>query len=187
MRIRNVAVLIAATIAFVAAGLTGIADAGVSNTFTVDKVVEGPVPDGAVFEVEIDCSAIDHNGAGPAGISFPVTVQFDATGAPIGTNSVLVDPGYQCTAVETVTNGAVVTYACEASSPDLNGDVEAEAEVDIVYASCTDDQTVLFEEINSSTGTITVTNTFEEEPEPETEPAGAAPAGVVAATPTFTG
>jgi hypothetical protein len=110
-------------------------------------------------------------------------------------------PGYACTAVETVSHGATVSYACDV--PDGVTPV-APAENGHVLARCIGDQTVEFGgiaadegdsaepelEIPGAEGTVTVTNTFEEpppvEPPPATAPA-AAQAGVVAARPTFTG
>jgi hypothetical protein len=186
MRIRNAVVASVAVIALVALGLFGTAGAGPdekpSNTFTVEKVVVGPVPEGAVFEVEVTCE----DAFGPQADAAPqgapdVTIKFDATGAPIGSNTVKIGAGFDCTATETVTNGATVTYGCNASAP---ADEAASANGDFDPVKCLDDQTVHFDDIIGAEGTITVTNTFEPEPEPETAPAAA---GVVAARPAFTG
>jgi hypothetical protein len=190
MRIRNAVAASAAVIALVALGLLGTADAGPdekpSNTFTVEKVVVGPVPEGAVFEVEVTCESIQYGTDAAAQlVPEPVTVKFDASGLPLGSNMVAIGPGAECTATETVTNGATVTYECEASAPAGDGAVP-NGNGDFV--ECLDDQTVHFGMVVRAEGTITVTNTFEEEPPPPAvEPAAAAPAGVVAATPTFTG
>lgn len=183
-------------LAFVAAvvaasGLVGPAGAGggAENEVVVEKVVAGPVPAGAQFEVEVSCLNQD-NGHGEPTVT---TLTFDETGAPVGVNSVVLNPASAtCTVTETVTNGATVSYACSVqmtpvtppSDADSNG---ADAQGGDPVA-CLDDQTVQFVDIDLAVGTVTVTNTFPEEPEPEAEAdAAAAPAGVVAATPTFTG
>jgi hypothetical protein len=209
MRSRTIAALTAAAVALGAAGLFGTADAGgnaqvYKTTFTVEKVVVGPVPDGAVFEVEVTCESLSLGapGAGAATDPGPVTMKFDDNGDPLGMNMISPGFGYACTAVETVTHGAAVSYACAVPdpvvtpvAPTVNGHV---------LARCNGDQTVEFGgitadegdsaepelEIHGAEGTVTVTNTFEEpppvEPPPATAPA-AAQAGVVAARPTFTG
>src|SRR5262245_19108873 len=151
------------------------------NTFTVEKVVNGPVPDGAVFEVEVNCTSPDSAAEGTS-----TTMQFDEDGNPLGSNSVLVVFFTTCTATETVTNGAEVTYACEVSQMISSGGDEGS------QVECVDDQTVFFGDIVLATGTITVTNTFEEEPPPppppppDVEPDQDLP-DVVDATPPFTG
>jgi hypothetical protein len=186
MRIRTLVALITPALALLAVGLWSPAEAGFTpevNGFTVEKVVDGPVPEGAVFEVEVTCTSIFNSA--PTADPGPTTVKFDATGAPLTENTILAEAGYECTAVETVTNGATVSYACEATAP-VNGAEPEQPGNDFVPVQCTDDQTVVFDDILGAQGTVTVTNTFEPEPEPEPEPE-AAPAGVVAARPTFTG
>jgi hypothetical protein len=188
----------AAALAVVAAGLFGVADSenGEYNTFTVDKVVVGPVPDGAVFEVEVTCESIHmvEEAAGAAGVPVPapVTMTFDDNGDPLDANMVSVPPGAKCHATETVANGAAVSYACVATPPVVEpwvtDDSATPAEPEPV--ECTDDQTVEFHYIAGATGTVTVTNTFEEPPPVEPPPAAApaaAQTGVVAARPAFTG
>ena len=219
MRRRSLSVLIlAATI--VALGAWTPADAGpgnnniASNRFTVEKVVEGPVPPGAVFEVEVDCvpfqNGIGNGSPNSEGAPMPVTFQFDENGDPIGDNAVMVGFGYDCTATETETNGAQVSYACDTIEPNVI--IVAASEGNGPVVECIDDQTVRFSypfyvctdvfteacveaaepmipEIYAE-GIITVTNTFEVDvidDDDERVPDAAADADVVAATPTFTG
>jgi hypothetical protein len=208
MRNRTIVATTAALLALVASGLFGTADAGPNgvvyeNTFTVEKVVVGPVPEDAVFEVEVSCESITNGvpDAGTATIPSTVTMKFDANGDPLDMNMISVPGGYECTAVETVTNGATVSYTCAADGPVT--DAVDPAFNGHVSAQCTDDQTVMFGdatvwegdsaepefEVAGAEGTVTVTNTFEEPP-PVTPPAAApagAQAGVVAARPAFTG
>jgi hypothetical protein len=75
----------------------------------VEKVVAGPVPDGAQFEVEVPCLNQDNGHAEP----MVTTLTFDETGAPTGVNSVVLNPASAtCTVTETVANGATVSHAC---------------------------------------------------------------------------
>ena len=153
----------------------------------VTKIVEGPVPPGTEFEVEVDCTELlktETEGAGAEGQTFPVTLTFDEEG---GSQSVDV-PFFtdECTATETADGGASsVVYGsedqdCETTATDtdvtanyLDNDVAAEPSGGQAQAiSCE----------------VTITNTFEPEPEPVPEPEPAAAAvTVVQATPTFTG
>ncbi len=206
MHIRTLSVVVLG--AAMAIGIWGPAGAGPNgayepNEFTVEKVVEGPVPPGAVFDVEVDCQLL--NGVAHAEtVATPATFQFDENGAPLGPNALAVGFGYQCTATETVTNGAIVSYACEVDNP-VAIPLAAEP-LETPIAECIDDQTVRFNYAPCSTapaeacagptelivevlasGTITVTNTFEEEPPPDVAPDDVAADGVVAATPPFTG
>ena len=179
MRKRALVGTVAIVVAVTAAGLlTPAASQSQQNTFTVVKVVEGPVPAGAVFEVTVDC---EPTLSSPATEGFePQTFQFDETGDPIGDNSVEVGLFVDCTAEETVTNGATVSYACEVDSPNFDA---PEGPSPFVPVECIDDQTVHFDEVLAASGTITVTNLFEEEPPPPPEVV----ADVVTATPPFTG
>jgi hypothetical protein len=140
-----------------------------------------------VFEIEVDCSPqLDESSdATVNGVPDPdpVTLEFDAQGAPLGPEMVPVDLFQVCKVTETVDGGATVSYACEVGSAP-NGAVPQPQPVEQV--DCVDNQTVVFGEVSGAEGTVTVTNTFEPEPEPEPEPEAAA-AGVVAARPAFTG
>lgn len=190
MRTRTFAALTAAALALVAVGFFGTAEAGLTNTFIVEKVVVGPVPADAVFDVQVTCERVLNGAnAAPAATPSTQTFQFDANGAPIGANTVAVPDGTECTAVETVTNGAAVTYACAVEAPtDAAPDAAGGAGNGQVLVECTDDQTVLFHQVADAEGTVTVTNTFEEVIADDVAPAAdAAPAGVVAARPSFTG
>jgi hypothetical protein len=204
MRIRNAVVASVAVIALVALGLFGTADAGLeSNTVTVEKVVEGPVPEGTVFEIEVDCDLtprpVPPAEATPSiPVPDPVTLEFDANGDPLGTDMVSAPLYGTCIVTEIVDGGAsTVSYKC-VETPLPNGNAEPQPMIEPV--ECIDDQTVGFGqlmaadetadyEIIGAEATVTVTNTFEPEPEPEpeTEPAAAARTGVVAARPAFTG
>jgi hypothetical protein len=177
--------MVAAAVALTALALvtTSPADAGPGepvNTFTVNKVVEGPVPAGTVFAVEVAC--LPNLGA-PTELVATVTMEFDETGAPLTENSVDVGLYETCTAEETDDGGAAsVAYSCDVSAPI---DAPTEGFFDL---ECEDDQTVRFGEVVAAQGTITVTNTFEDAPPPppDVEPDDVLP-DVVNATPTFTG
>ena len=162
-------VVAAVVVLAVAVLLPGPVDAGgepEGNAFTVVKVVDGDAPADAVFEVTVTCDATTGSEADPALIT-PV-LQFDANGTPIGDHMVIVPQGRSCTATETVTNGASVSYACASGTSS--------------QVTCDGDQTIHFGDVEGAEGTITVTNTYA-----DAAPADAAPADVVAATPTFTG
>lgn len=173
MRIRTLT-----TAALMALAVTGIgfeaADAGQlgiggvhygfdegDNIFTVEKVVDGPVPPiSEPFVVEVSCAS---TGQGPD--LGPFTVQFGADGVPADNSVYSIGANYTCTAVETVANNAVIGYACVSTQP----------------AQCSDDQTAVFGDFTGAEATFTVTNTY------EPAPADPAPAGAVAARPAFTG
>ena len=205
MRIRSVAVLLCALGWVAALGLITPADTGNGNYVVVEKVVEGPVPEGTVFEIEVDCTPTAPTVAPEAEATpsipdpEPVTLKFDANGDPIGTDMVSAPSFGTCKVTETDDGGAsTVSYECSVP-PMPNGTVDPEANGAPV--ECLDDQTVGFGqvmvaeenldyEIIGAEGTVTVTNTFEEEPEPEPETApdsAARQPSVVAARPTFTG
>jgi len=185
MKVRTTAAALGALALVATLGVFTPADAGQGsnvNFVRVDKVVDGPVPEGTVFEVEVDCSATS---------GVPPTLKFDAAGVPLNSNTVFASIVDTCTVTETVTGGATVSYACQVDQGNDAGprNVAEPAEPSWV-AECTDSQTVDFGEVSGETVVITVTNTFEPEPEPEPErepEQEAAPAGVVAARPTFTG
>ncbi len=165
-------------------GPFGAADAQQEqNSFTVVKVVDGPVPAGSVFEVEVTCTSKESSPAEGFGST---TMQFDENGDPIGANTITGGPFTNCTATETVTNGASVTYACSATFPSGSPGAPEGAP-----AVCLDDQTVSFDNIGGAEGTITVTNTFAEPPPPPPpvvdDDDDVVDDGVVTATPPFTG
>lgn len=190
MRVKVLVSIVAVAVAGVGVGLHSPAGAGTNgllqNTLTVVKVVEGPVPAGAVFEVEVDCEPLATSPASEGG-SF-TTLQFDENGDAIGPDSVDVGPFTECTATETVTNGAAVSYACQVAGPVVKSQPEGPPPP-LPLAECTDDQSVTFYEVVEAEGTITVTNTFEEEPPPPpaVDDDDDVIGDVVTATPSFTG
>jgi hypothetical protein len=195
MRTRSVVAVLGALALVAMLGLITPADAGEfegDNYVVVEKVVEGPVPEGTVFEIEVDCDLTPRPVSSSAEATpsvpdpDPVTLKFDANGDPLGTDMVSAAPFQSCKVTETVDGGAsTMSYEC-AVPLELNGDAESQG---IVQVACIDDQTVGFGEVKGAEATVTVTNTFEPEPEPEAEaaPAAAARTGVVAARPAFTG
>ena len=183
MRIRAVVGTVGLVVATAATGLlTPAAGQSQVNTFTVVKVVEGPVPAGAVFEVTVTCQGAFPE-APPTEGGGQQTFQFDENGDPIGNNAVSVPAGVDCTAEETVTNGAAVGYACEVDFVVPTSGTADDEGNGFVPAECLDDQTVHFDDVLGASGTITVTNTFEEDPPPPPDVV----ADVVTATPPFTG
>jgi hypothetical protein len=125
----------------------------VAQQIVITKVVEGPVPPGTEFEVEVACTDKD-------GPTIDETVAFPATG---GTEIVTGGgASLTCTIEETVTGGATdVAYSCEP----------------IVMAECViPGQSFTFSSDEAEVD-ITFTNTFPEpEPEPAAEPLVVAPA-----------
>ena len=207
MRIGSVAALLGALGLVAVLGLITPADAGrgSDNYVVVDKVVDGPVPEGTVFEIEVDCTPSVPVGSPEAEATPsvpdppPVTLEFGANGDPLGTDMVSAPLFGTCKVTETDDGGAsTVSYEC--AVPALpNG--TADPQPNGAPVECIDDQTVGFgrmvdaaqnaeyEPIGAE-GTVTVTNTFEPEPEPEPETAPDSVArqpSVVAARPTFTG
>ena len=209
MRIRSVAALLGALALVAVLGLVTPADAqngnGSGNYVVVEKVVDGPVPEGTVFEIEVDCTSVNPAGSPEAEATpsvpdpDPVTLEFDANGDPLGTDMVSAPLYGTCKVTETDDGGAsTVSYEC-AVPPLPNG--TADPQLNGVPVECIDDQTVGFGrtadaeenaeyELIGAEGTVTVTNTFDPEPEPEAETAPDSVArqpSVVAARPTFTG
>jgi hypothetical protein len=162
------------TLGVVAMGSSG-AGAGVpvlTNSVTVLKVVEGPVPANTTFTVAVDCAEIV-DGVATSAVSH-TEITFDSTGQPTSPDTVQVDGGTECTASETANGGAASTdYACELE-PDP-GDAE-----------CTADDTVVFADVIGTAAAITVTNTFPTPTPPPLTPITPA-AQAVQAAPTFTG
>ena len=206
MRIRSVAALLGALALVAVLGLITPADAGngSGNYVVVDKVVDGPVPEGTVFEIEVDCTSTVPVGSPEAEATpsvpdpDPVILEFDANGDPLGTDMVSAPLYGTCKVTETGNGGSsTVSYEC-AVPPPPNG--TADPQLNGVSAACKDDQTVAFGtpdaeqnaeyELIGAEGTVTVTNTFDPEPEPEADAApnsAARQPSIVAARPTFTG
>jgi len=144
-------------------------------TLNVTKVVEGPVPDGTTFDVQIDCNtgASDAADADAEGGPTTQTITFDATG---GTQSIEV-PQFQptCTITETVDGGAeTVVYARTTPSDDAFCAFLVEAASIAVSYS------------RAEQCSVAITNTFAAVAPPEPPPA-VDPADVIQAQPAFTG
>jgi hypothetical protein len=172
IRILFVAAMAGGAVALAAA--PGGAGAPVGNTLTVDKVVEGTVPAGTTFTVQVDCQS--DLTPGPAAVP---TVTFDDQGNPTTTNHFTVPAGQVCTVTETATGGATTTsYACEITrgSTDQIGPP--------FLGNCTGDNEVTFTDVIGDAATITVTNTF---PTPTPPPVQPPVTQAVVVTPTFTG
>ena len=138
-----------------------------TSTLDITKVVEGDVPPGTTFDVEINCDTTsDLTEGGPT----TQTITFDETG---GTQSVSV-PQFNavCSVMEIETGGAdPVTYA---PGEDGDGCDVSTTEVDAV---------IQYEGVGDTCGVI-ITNTF---PEAEPDDVVPEPADVVDAQPAFTG
>jgi hypothetical protein len=184
MRVKLSMLLAVGALAALAVGFMSPADAGrgASNTFRVVKVVNGPVPAGTVFEVEVACTT--DTPAAPSEGGASATLQFDEDGNPIGSDSIPADFFESCHAEETEDGGAAsVSYACEVSQ---QSDAPDEGNSQL---TCEDDQTVHYGDVAGGLGTITITNTFEAAPPPpppDVEPDDVVP-DVVNASPSFTG
>jgi Domain of unknown function (DUF5979) len=126
---------------------------------TITKVVEGTAPPGSEFVVDIECTG---EGADPDQMTFA------------GPGSQTANAGTKCTATESETAGASVTYACEVT------DVGANPET----ACGPGDNQVQFAS-SSAAATITITNTFPSAPAPPAEQGAAAEPVTAAAR--FTG
>lgn len=152
----------------------GVADAGKGDpvTLNVTKVVEGPVPDGTTFDVQIDCDVTNPDSADAEGGPTTQTITFDATG---GTQAVSV-PQFQptCTITETDDGGAVtVVYAQDVPSDDEFCDYTVgEGSIDVSYSRALE-------------CSVSITNTFEAEPLPPAPPPPAV--DPIQAQPAFTG
>lgn len=144
-------VLVSGTVAL--AMTAGPAAAGRPPRVTVTKVVEGAVPPGAQFVVDVDCEGAD----------VQPSAQLTFTGSGSQTVEV-IDSGVTCTVTETSTSGAAVSYACEITSNAGGGD-----------SACTGGNAVFFE-TGAVDATITVTNDFRPPPEPPAAEAVLAPA-----------
>ena len=134
------------------------------NVINVTKVVEGDVPAGTTFTIEVTCNSDGGTDVTP--------LVFDAAG---GTQTVTAPTIGDCSAEETDDGGAItVTYACRIDDPGNQNEP----------STCQGDRTVQID-ARETEATITVTNTFAAEDvgsdDVATEP------DVVAATPTFTG
>jgi len=120
----------------------GPASASAVNSFTVNKVVSGPVPSGTVFAVQVTCT-----GAGTT------SLWFDDTGHPSNSSGTEITPAPivphlsdTCTVSETFSGGASsVSYNCSASG---------------TGTTCSGTNGVVYNGTNVGIGVITITNTF---------------------------
>ena len=126
--------------------LVGPASAAAVNSFTVNKIVSGPVPSGTVFVVSVACTNTAAN----------TTLYFNDLGQPSNSSGGLIsappinpapgNPTNTCTASETFSGGASsVSYACSASG---------------AATACSGTNGVTYGDTNTGVGTITITNTF---------------------------
>ena len=156
----------------VAPSLAGAQDTeGQSNAaLDITKVVEGEVPPGTTFDVEINCDTGGAKGTAPEGGPTVQTITFDETG---GTQHIEV-PQFNavCSVMEIETGGAdSVTYApgeqgdgCQVSTTEVDATIENQGAGD--------------------TCGVIITNTF---PEAQPDDVVQDPADVVDAQPAFTG
>jgi hypothetical protein len=127
---------------------------------TITKVVDGPLPLGAQFVVDIECTG---SGADPDQVTFT------------GPGSQTVNAGTKCAVEETETAGASVTYACEVT--DDGGSPET---------ACGPGNNQVSFLSGTAAATITITNSFPAPPAPP-EPATPSAAEPVTAAARFTG
>lgn len=153
--------------------LASSAGAGGDVTFTVEKVVNGPVPPGTTFTVDLNCDDDPDVGS--------TTMTFDENGNPVpaGSNVVMWTSipvgGLDCTPTEQPSDAAV-SYTCTADGFVECGGAGPQGEPIGVSIGGT------------GSGTMTVANTFAEPPLPQpTPPPQATPAPAIEAAPTFTG
>jgi uncharacterized protein DUF5979 len=159
---------------------------------TIEKEVDGRVPEDTEFTVTVNCSGpiIFTGPTGPGANS--AKVDFDNEGDPDGSNVVKFIDGGTCTVTETEDGDAEdVSYECEGSfnsSPAAASSEWVTPQLDGVAEPCAshgpqEAPITVFIESESQTVTVTVTNEF-----PDPEPVPPAPAAqAVAVSPTFTG
>ena len=154
----------------VALGAAPASSQGLEGTLVVTKIVEGPVPAGTEFVVEVDCPPAAPSGGETEAIENPRTLTFGEEGGSQSLPTFIF--ASECTITEIDDGGAeTVTYGGE----DIPGGCDVTASEENVVADF----------IEPVTCEVTVTNTFvEPAPLPEPEPA---PAAAVATQPTFTG
>jgi hypothetical protein len=154
-------------------GFASSAGAGGDVTLTVEKVVDGPVPPGTTFTVDLNCDDDPDVGS--------TTMTFDENGNPVpaGSNVVMWTSipvgGLDCTPTEQPSD-ATVSYSCTADGfVDCSSAGPQPEPIGVSIGG-------------TGTGTVTVANTFAEPPPPEpAPPPQATPAPVIEATVAFTG
>jgi hypothetical protein len=153
-----------------------------SAPLTIEKDVDGPVPEDTEFTVTIECNdAIISTGSGSPPAS-SAEVDFDDEGDPDGSNVItFVLPG-TCTVTETEDGDADdVSYECE-------GSFNIVSTTTLAGGPCgasgpREDPITVSIVVASQSATVTVDNEF---PDPEPEPVTPA-AQALEVTPTFTG
>jgi len=171
-RAKTVLLVLSLAGAVAAAPLTAGAQAASTATLVVTKSVEGAVPAGTEFTVEVDCPTLDPNATSPT--ENPRTLTFTEDGGSQELD-VFVDIAPDCTVTETVDGGAeTVTYAAGASTGNcLVTPVDGSALGEFDFAA-------------DSSCEVVITNAFAE-PEPPAPPV-APPAPVTPGVqPSFTG
>jgi hypothetical protein len=164
---------------------------------TIEKEVDGQVPEDTEFTVRVTCDdgrggGIIFNHGGP--LLNSVTVDFDEDGDPDDPNTITFGATGTCTVIETEDGDAEeVSYECEGQFPVAPGstgfDEGPTPQQDQVADPCggvhgpTEDPITVFIENGDQSATVTVTNEF---PDPE-KPAPVAAAQPVTVSPTFTG
>ena len=186
----------AVTLAGAALVPAGAGDGGTIGVapLTIEKEVDGRVPDDTEFTVTVNCSGpIIFTGPNAPNAS-SAKVDFDNEGDPDGSNVLTFDRAGTCTVTETEDGDAEdVSYECEGQSGQPNttgsefGDPAPAAPAPpfdpcVTHGPQDDPIHVLIQREDQS-ATVTVTNEF---PDPE-KPAAAPAAQPVAVSPTFTG
>ncbi|MDE0802554.1 MAG: hypothetical protein OSA99_04440 [Acidimicrobiales bacterium] len=159
----------------------------------VTKAIEGPVPDGTEFVVEVDCAFIGLEGGQGEGPELPDAGPYDLTfAADGGTNRVWFSDQHSCELTETEDGGAqsttFVSEDCGAEGPGGEGATGNGAELVAILDADQCDATVTNVFAATTTGSTTTTSTTTTsttEPDDDVSPATAAQP--TTASPTFTG
>ena len=183
----------AVTLACAALVPAGAGAVSTSAPLTIEKEVDGHVPDGTEFTVRVECNS--PRIFTPSGSVSSAKVDFDSEGDPDGANTITFTGPTTCVVTETHDGDAEeVSYECEGQFPPIDGgsagfDDGVAAQQDEVADPCggvhgpTEDPITVFIENPEQNATVTVTNEF---PDPE-KPASVPAAQPVAVAPTFTG
>jgi hypothetical protein len=186
-----VGVVTLAGVAPVAAG-AGTLPRPLQAPLTIEKEVDGHVPDGTEFTVRVECDgAIIHTSNAPVSST---SVDFDNEGDPDGSNTIGFDAPGTCSVTETHDGDAEdVSYECQGQFPEVinpsDGDGFVGAQADQVGDPCggvtgpQEKPITVYIEDGRQYATVTVTNEFPDKPEEPVTPA----AQPVTVAPTFTG
>ena len=167
-------------------GVGGAVPVPIVNELVVTKIVEGPVPPGTEFVVEVDCSSPIKTGAGAEGFDDPDPIVFGEEG---GSETIQIPPFVdECTVTETDDGGASsVVYGGEDNGCDITA-TDSDVTADFPGFAPGADPSGGPPPIVGVTCEVTVTNTFD--PPPEPAPAAQPAANAAAAVPVgprFTG